>query len=113
MLYEAKTDSGMTTEGRSTKGEEEPPSKKTGPQGTGTESAMISGFLEMGRKLLDQIPPELRDKVIEQAKTRGPDAALVAVNLAAGKARGLKTRMALKALSAILSALINKPSQPR
>ncbi len=91
---------------------EDPSKKKAGPIGTEADSVTIAGVLKIARKLLDQIPPELRDKVIEQAKTHGPDAALVAVNAAAGKARGLKTRMALKALSVILTALVKKSNPP-
>jgi len=84
----------------------EPPPDKRSPEDW--VSGIGSGIKGVSRKLLDQVPPEFREKIIEQARTHGPGAAAVAVNAAALKTRNFKTKIALKALAKLLNVLESK-----
>lgn len=64
-----------------------------------------AGMKGVSKKLLDQIPPDLREKILEQARTHGPGSAAVAVNAAAMKTRNFKVKFALKGLGKLLQVL--------
>ena len=64
-----------------------------------------AGMKGVSRKLLDQVPPEFREKVVEQARSHGPGSAAVVVEGAALKARGFKAKIALKTLAKLLRVL--------
>lgn len=67
-----------------------------------------AGVKGVSQKLLEQIPPELREKIIAQARSHGPGSAAIAVNAAALKTRNLKVKLALKALGQLLKMLDSK-----
>ena len=67
-----------------------------------------AGMKGVSRKLLNQIPPDLREKITEKARTHGPGSAAVAVNAAALKTRNFKVKLALKGLGKILQLLDTK-----
>jgi len=71
-------------------------------------SEMSSGIKGVSRKLLDHVPPEIRKKVMEQARSHGPGAAAAAINAAALKTRNLKVKLALKTLGSLLKLLDSK-----
>jgi len=71
-------------------------------------SGVGSGIKGVSQKLLDKVPPELRQKVIERARTHGPGAAAVAVNAAALKTRNFKAKIALKKLLNVLESKVPK-----
>lgn len=71
-------------------------------------SEISAGMKGVSRKLLDHVPPEIRKKVIEKARTHGPGSAAIAVNAAALKTRNLKAKLALKALGGLLKLLDSK-----
>lgn len=83
--------------------------KKTSGQSERTPEEWFAGvgagMKGVSRKLLDQVPSDLREKVAEQARTNGPGSAAVMVEGAALKARGFKSKFALKTLAKILRAL--------
>lgn len=64
-----------------------------------------AGMKGVSQKLLGKIPPELREKIIEQVRTHGPGSAAVAVNAAALRTRSLKVKLALKSLEQLLKML--------
>ena len=68
-------------------------------------SGIGSGIKGISRKLFDQVPPEVRSKVVEQARSHGPGAAAAAVNSAAMRTRSLKVKLALKTLGGLLQML--------
>ena len=67
-----------------------------------------AGMKGVSRKLLDQVPPEIREKVAERARSHGPGSAAVVIEGAALKARGIKAKLALKALARVLRLLDSK-----
>lgn len=67
-----------------------------------------AGMKGVSRKLLDHVPPEIREKVAERARSHGPGSAAVVVEGAALKARGIKAKLALKALAGVLRLLDSK-----
>ena len=67
-----------------------------------------AGIKGASRKLFDHVPPEIREKVVEQARSRGPGVAAAAVNAAALKTRSLKAKLALKTLGGLLKLLDSK-----
>ena len=67
-----------------------------------------AGMKGVSRKLLDQVPPDLREKIMERARTHGPGSVAVAVEAAALKARGFKSKFALKGLAKVLKVLDSK-----
>ena len=67
-----------------------------------------AGMKGVSKKLLDQIPPDIREKVLEQARTNGLGSAAVAVNAAALKTRSFKVKFALKGLGKLLKVLDSK-----
>ena len=67
-----------------------------------------AGMKGVFHKLLDQVPPEQREKIITQVRTKGPGSAAIAVNAAAMKTRSLKVKIALKGLGKLLQALDSK-----
>lgn len=69
-----------------------------------------AGMKGVSRKLLDHVPPELREKVAERARSQGPGSAATVVQGAALKARGFKTKLALKTLAKVLRMLDSKSS---
>ena len=69
-----------------------------------------AGIKGVSRKLLDHVPPDLREKVVDQARSHGPGAAATAVNAAALKTRSLKAKLALKTLAKLLRLLDSKDS---
>jgi hypothetical protein len=71
-------------------------------------SEIGSGIKGVSRKLLDHVPPEIRSKVVEQARSHGPGAAAAAINAAALKTRNLKAKLALKTLGGLLKLLDSK-----
>ncbi|MCH1420984.1 MAG: hypothetical protein L7W40_11825 [Akkermansiaceae bacterium] len=66
------------------------------------------GMKGVSKKLLAQIPPDIREKILEQARTKGLGSAAVAVNAAALKTRSFKVKFALKGLGKLLKALDSK-----
>ncbi|MCX8239783.1 MAG: hypothetical protein OSB05_13255 [Akkermansiaceae bacterium] len=66
------------------------------------------GMKGVSKKLLDQIPPDVREKILEQARTNGLGSAAVAVNAASLKTRNLKVKFALKGLGKLLTVLDSK-----
>jgi|TARA_B100001059_G_scaffold20505_1_gene16639 hypothetical protein len=66
------------------------------------------GMKGVSKKLLDQIPPDIREKLLEQARTNGLGSAAVAVNAAALKTRSFKVKFALKGLGKLLKVLDSK-----
>jgi hypothetical protein len=87
----------------------------SGPEGGSAEhrgKTVENGFAGIGagakrasQKLLDRIPPELREKIIVQARTHGPGSAAVVVQAAASRTRNLKLKFALKSLGQLLRML--------
>ena len=71
-------------------------------------SGIGAGIKGVSRKLLDHVPPEIREKVVEQARAHGPGGAAAAVNAAALKTRNLKAKLALKTLGGLLKLLDSK-----
>ena len=69
-----------------------------------------AGIKGVSRKLLDHVPPDLREKVVDQARSHGPGAAATAVDAAALKTRSLKAKLALKTLAKLLRLLDSKDS---
>ena len=67
-----------------------------------------AGLKGASRKLLEQVPPDIRKKVIEQARSHGTGGAAVAVNAAAMKTRNLKLKIVLKTLGGLLTLLDSK-----
>lgn len=67
-----------------------------------------AGMKGVSRKLFDHVPPDLRQKVVHQARSQGPGSAATVVEGAALKARGLKTKLALKTLAKLLRLLDTK-----
>ena len=67
-----------------------------------------AGMKGVSKKLLDQIPPDIREKVLEQARTNGLGSGAVAVNAAALKTRSFKVKFALKGLGKLLKVLDSK-----
>ncbi len=67
-----------------------------------------AGIKGVSRNLLDHVPPEIREKVVEQARSNGPRGAAAAVNAAALKTRNLKVKLALKTLGGLLKLLDSK-----
>ncbi len=67
-----------------------------------------AGMKGVSRKLLDHVPPEIRKKVVETARSHGPGEAAVVINAAALKARSLKAKLALKTLAGLLKLLDSK-----
>ncbi len=65
-------------------------------------SGIGAGIKGVSRKLLDHVPPEIREKVVEQARAHGPGGA------AALKTRNLKAKLALKTLGGLLKLLDSK-----
>lgn len=85
------------------------PSKDPDEQTTEEWFAGIgAGMKGVSRKLLDHVPPEIREKVVEKARSHGPGAAATAVNAAALKTRSLKAKLALKTLAGLLRLLDSK-----
>lgn len=82
-------------------------SERTRDNWTGGFGAGMKG---VSQKLLDQIPVELREKIVDQVRTHGPGSAAVAVNAAALKTRNLKVKFALKGLGKLLQVLDSKVS---
>jgi len=66
------------------------------------------GMKGVSKKLLAQIPPDIREKILEQARTKGLGSAAVAVNAAALKTRSFKVKFALKGLGKLLKVLDSK-----
>ena len=66
------------------------------------------GMKGVSKKLLAQIPPDIRGKILEQARTKGLGSAAVAVNAAALKTRSFKVKFALKGLGKLLKVLDSK-----
>ena len=66
------------------------------------------GMKGVSKKLLDQIPPDVREKILEQARANGLGSTAVAVNAAALKTRNLKVKFALKGLGKLLTVLDSK-----
>lgn len=64
-----------------------------------------AGIKGVSRHLLDQVPPEIREKVVETSRSHGPGEAAAVIEAAALKARGLKTKFALKTLAGLLRLL--------
>lgn len=64
-----------------------------------------AGLKGVSQKLLEQLSPDLREKIQEQIRTHGPGSAAVAVNAAAARTRSLKMKLALKGLAKLLKAL--------
>ncbi len=67
-----------------------------------------AGLKGVSRKLLDHVPPDIREKVAEKSRSHGPGEAAVVVNAAALKARGFKAKFALKTLAGLLKFLDSK-----
>ncbi|MCP5534785.1 MAG: hypothetical protein H7A51_00960 [Akkermansiaceae bacterium] len=67
-----------------------------------------AGMKDMFQKLMDQVPPGQRKKIIAQVRAHGPGSAAVAVNAAAMKARSFKVKLALKGLGKLLQVLDSK-----
>ena len=67
-----------------------------------------AGMKGVSKKLLDQIPSDVRGKILEQARTKGLGSAAVAVNAAALKTRNFKVKFALKGLGKLLKVLDSK-----
>lgn len=72
-------------------------------------SGLSKGLQEKARKLLGQVPPEVRKNLINQAREHGPRAALAAVDAAARRARGPRAKLALYALNGLLKKLDSGP----
>lgn len=72
-------------------------------------AGISAGVQKQAKKLLNQVPPEVRESLITQAREHGPRAALVAVDAAACKVRGVKARLALRALSGLLRMFVSSP----
>lgn len=102
------------------KPDDSPPERKGNPsdEGRGSEHDEVftgewfagigAGIKGVSRKLFDQVPPEIREKVAEAARTHGPGEAAVVVHAAALKARSLKAKLALKTLAGLLKLLDSK-----
>jgi hypothetical protein len=71
-----------------------------------------AGLKGASRKLLDHVPPEIREKVAETARSHGPGEAAVVINAAALKTRSLKAKLALKTLAGLLKLLDSKRPKP-
>ncbi|MFT6241890.1 MAG: hypothetical protein ACJAQT_003990 [Akkermansiaceae bacterium] len=67
-----------------------------------------AGIKGVSRKLFDHVPPEIRKKVVEQARSQGLGAAAISINAAALKTRNLKAKLALKTLGGLLKLLDSK-----
>ena len=92
----------------SAKGEESDPTKQSEKTPADRVAEIGAGMKGVSQKLLNQIPPDLREKIIEQARTNGPGSAAIAVNAAAMKTRNLKVKFALKGLGKLLQVLDSK-----
>lgn len=75
-------------------------------------SGISSGVQATARKLLDQVPPEVRKNLMEHARQHGPQAAVVAVDAAARKVRGPRAKLALRALSGLLRMFVSTNPKP-
>lgn len=64
-----------------------------------------AGMKGASRKLLEQLPPDLQEKIVEKARTHGPGSAAAAVEAAAMKTRSLKVKLALKGLGKLLKVI--------
>jgi hypothetical protein len=105
-------------EKKSTEKADMSPPERASREGRGTEhaeqtpeewfSGIGAGIKGVSRKLLDHVPPEIREKVVEQARSNGPGAAAAAINAAALKTRNLKAKLALKTLGGLLKLLDSK-----
>ena len=71
-------------------------------------AGICAGLKGVSRKLLDQVPPEMRKKVAEKARSHGPGEAALVVSAAALKTRSLKAKLALKTLAGLLKLLDSK-----
>ena len=89
-------------------GDGENPSKQDGQTAEQWVAGVGAGMKGVSQKLLNQIPPDLREKIIEKARTHGPGSAAVAVNAAALKTRNFKVKLALKGLGKILQLIDTK-----
>jgi hypothetical protein len=88
--------------------EEEPVAEKNEQSQEDWFAGIGAGIKGVSRKLFDHVPPEIRSKVVEQARSHGPGAAAAAVNAAALKTRSLKAKLALKTLGGLLKLLDSK-----
>lgn len=114
----------MTAKKRATDPEKPDGEKRKAPGGGGSSpepsasdgtdwfSGINAGVQVTARKLLAQLPPEVRSKLMEQARQHGPRAALVAVDAAAAKARSPRAKLALRALSSLLRMAASKSPRP-
>ncbi len=82
------------------------PNTLSRPRRNGSRELVLE--LGVSRNLLDHVPPEIRKKVVEQARSNGPRGAAAAVNAAALKTRNLKVKLALKTLGGLLKLLDSK-----
>jgi hypothetical protein len=89
-------------------GDGENPSKQDEQTAEQWVAGVGAGMKGVSQKLLNQIPPDLREKITEKARTHGPASAAVAVNAAALKTRNFKVKLALKGLGKILQLLDTK-----
>jgi len=71
------------------------------------ETKRSFGILSTAKHLLDQVPPEFRQAVIEKVKTHGPAAALVTVQALARKTKNPKAKLALTGFIMLLSTMVS------
>ena len=109
-VLEEKGEVNAKLDGQAAGRAKEPESKRVG-KGDDKKTAeewfagVGAGMKGVSRQLLDQVPPEFRKKVVEQASSHGPGSAAVIVEAAALKARGFKAKIALKTLAKLLRVL--------
>ena len=104
------TKSPLGSAGNSSEDERIPEHPEQTPEQTPEEwfAGLGAGIKGVSRNLLDHVPPEIRKKVVEQARSNGPRGAAAAVNAAALKTRNLKVKLALKTLGGLLKLLDSK-----